>query len=46
MIVYEPTTRALRDEALAKAGEGPWTIFGSYDFRSGATEWVVLVQLK
>lgn len=46
MIVYEPATRALRDDALAKAGEGPWTIFGSYDFRSGVTEWVVLVQLK
>jgi hypothetical protein len=46
LIVFEPTTRAIRDDALAKAGEGPWAIFGSYEFRSGATEWVTLVQLK
>ncbi|MGZ3723147.1 MAG: hypothetical protein ACXVA9_09465 [Bdellovibrionales bacterium] len=46
LIVYEPTTRTIRDESLAKAGDGPWTVFGSYDFRSGATDWVVLVQLK
>lgn len=46
LIVFEPTTRALREEALAKAGDGPWSIFGSYDFRNGTTDWAVLVQLK
>jgi hypothetical protein len=45
LIIFDPTTRALRDDSLARAGEGPWSIFGSYDFRNGVTDWVVLVQL-
>lgn len=46
LLVFEPPNRTPREELIAKAGEGPWTIFGSYEFRSNTTEWVVLVQLK
>jgi hypothetical protein len=46
VLVLEPANRHPRDEYLAKAGEGPWSIFSSEDFRNGLTDWVVLIQLK
>lgn len=46
MIIIEPGNRAPREEYLRKAGEGPWRVFASEDFRGGITDWVVLVQLK
>jgi len=46
MIVLEPTTRNVREDLLLRAGEGPWSIFASEDFRSGATDWVILLQPK
>ncbi|MBX3021143.1 MAG: hypothetical protein KF799_05645 [Bdellovibrionales bacterium] len=46
VIVLEPNNRMPREEYLNKAGEGPWRIFASEDFRNGVTEWVVLVDLK
>lgn len=46
MIVLEPNNRHPREEYLAKAGDGPWRIFASEDFKANITDWVVLVQLK
>jgi len=46
LLVYEPTTRMVREDSLVKAGEGPWSIFSSDEFKAGTSEWVVLVQLK
>lgn len=45
LLVFEPTSRAVREDFVTKAGEGPWSILTSEEFRSGTTEWVVLVQL-
>jgi hypothetical protein len=46
MLVVEPGNRRPRFEYLAKAGDGPWNIFSSDDFRTGITDWVFLAQLK
>lgn len=46
LIVMEPINRSPREEFLARAGEGPWSIFTSPEFRSGMTEWVITVQIK
>lgn len=46
LIVFEPSNRAPRAEYVNRAGEGPWTVMGSDAFRLGASDWVVLVQLK
>jgi hypothetical protein len=46
IILYEPGVRSVREEFLNKAGDGPWHVFDSEDFRNGISEWVVLVQLK
>ena len=46
LLVYEPVSRTLRDDALNRAGEGPWTVFATDEFRTGISDWVVLIQLK
>jgi hypothetical protein len=46
MLVLEPVNRHPREEYLSKAGDGPWTIFNSDDFKNGVSDWVVMVQLK
>jgi len=46
LIVMEPTNRSPREEFLARAGEGPWSIFSSQEFRGGLTDWAVAVQIK
>lgn len=46
LIVFEPSNRTPRQDYITKAGEGPWTVLSSDAFRAGATDWVVLVQLK
>ncbi len=46
VIVMEPTNRSPREEFLTRAGEGPWSVFASPEFRSGQTEWVITVQIK
>ncbi len=46
VIVMEPTNRSPREEFLARAGEGPWSVFASPEFRGGLTEWVITVQIK
>lgn len=46
VIVMEPGNRSPREEFLARAGEGPWAIFASPEFRAGMTEWVITVALK
>ena len=46
MIIIDPANRAPREDYLTKAGEGPWSVFKSDEFKAGATDWVMLVQLK
>lgn len=46
MLVYEPPNRTPRQEYVARAGEGPWSIFLSDAFRAGASDWIVLLQMK
>lgn len=46
VIVFEPTNRMPRTDYIMRAGDGPWSIMASDAFRAGASEWVVLVQLK
>lgn len=46
MLVVEPANRSPRDEYLQKAGEGPWSIFSSPEFRQGITEWVIVLTPK
>jgi hypothetical protein len=46
MLVIEPGNRRPRFEYLAHAGEGPWSVFSSDDFRAGLSDWVILVQLE
>lgn len=46
MIVMEPANRAPREELLLRAGEGPWTVFASPDFRGGATDWIIAIQIR
>lgn len=46
VIVIEPPNRQPREEYLARAGEGPWTVLASPEFRSGLTDWVMILQLK
>ncbi len=46
LIVFEPLNRTPREEYVTKAGEGPWSVFSSDEFRAGTTDWVVLVQLR
>jgi hypothetical protein len=46
LIVFEPPNRQLHKDYVNKAGEGPWSVFSSNEFRAGANEWVALVQLK
>ncbi len=46
MIVMEPMNRVAREDYLTKAGEGPWSVFASPEFRSGLTDWVMVIQLK
>lgn len=46
VILIEPPNRSPRAEFLTKAGEGPWTVFQSEEFRAGASDWAVLIQLK
>jgi hypothetical protein len=45
-IIFEPNNRTPRDEYLLKAGDGPWNVFSSPEFRAGLTDWVIVVQLK
>ncbi len=45
LIIFEPPNRTPREEIIAKAGDGPWSILNSAEFRSGMTEWAVLIQL-
>jgi hypothetical protein len=45
-IVMEPMNRSPREEFLNRAGEGPWTVLSSPEFRSGMTDWVITVQIK
>ena len=46
LIVFEPSNRAPRMEYINRAGEGPWTVLASDAFRAGASDWVILIQLK
>ncbi|NJL25395.1 MAG: hypothetical protein HC902_09610 [Calothrix sp. SM1_5_4] len=46
LIIFEPAHRRLREDYLTKAGEGPWSIFSSDDFRAGTSDWVAAIQLK
>lgn len=46
LILIDPPNRNPRSEFLTKAGEGPWSIFQSDDFRAGVSDWIVLVQPK
>ncbi len=46
LIVMEPPNRAPREEFIARAGEGPWGIFSSPEFRANLTDWVISVQVK
>ncbi len=46
LILYEPGIRSVREDFINKAGDGPWRIFSSEEFRAGTSVWVVLAQLK
>lgn len=46
VIVMDPPNRSPREEYQARAGEGPWSVLTSPEFRAGVTDWVVIVQLK
>lgn len=46
LIVMDPSNRSPREEFLVRAGDGPWTIFASQEFRVGMTDWVISVQVK
>lgn len=46
VLILEPANRSPRDEYVVRAGEGPWAIFASPEFRAGVTEFVAVLQLK
>lgn len=46
LVVMEPPNRSPREELIMRAGEGPWTVFASPEYRGGVTEWLIAVQLK
>lgn len=46
LIVIDPPNRSPRAEFLNKAGEGPWSVFQSDEFKAGASDWIVLIQPK
>lgn len=46
ILILEPANRRPRPEFLLKAGDGPWSIFNSEDFRAQLTDWVALIQQK
>ncbi len=46
LIVMEPVNRSPRLDFVARAGEGPWTVFASDVFRAGITDWVVVIQIR
>lgn len=45
-IVLDPPNRRPSEEIVSKAGDGPWSIFSSPEFRNGLTDWVIVVELK
>lgn len=45
-IVFDPPNRRPNEEIVSKAGDGPWSIFSSPEFRNGLTDWVIVVELK
>jgi hypothetical protein len=45
-IVFEPMNRRPSEEILARAGDGPWSVFSSPEYRSGLTDWVIVIELK
>lgn len=45
-IVFEPPNRRPSEDIVSKAGDGPWSIFSSPEFRSGLTDWVIVFELK
>jgi hypothetical protein len=46
LLVMDPSNRLPREEFLLRAGEGPWTVFSSPEFRGGLTDWVITVQIR
>jgi hypothetical protein len=46
LVVFEPSTRNLREDLISRAGEGPWTVFLSETYRASTTDWVTLIELK
>jgi hypothetical protein len=46
LVLIDPVNRTPRAEFVQKAGEGPWNVFQSEDFREGSSDWIILVQAK
>lgn len=46
LLVMEPANRTPREEYLTRAGQGPWSVFASQEFRAGLTDWVISIHLK
>jgi hypothetical protein len=46
VIVMDPPNRSPREEFQARAGEGPWSVLSSPEFRAGVTDWILVFQLK
>jgi len=46
MLLMDPPNRTPREEYVLRAGDGPWAVFSSPEFRAGITDWVMLIQLK
>ncbi len=46
LLVFDVPQRNVREETLSKAGEGPWSVFASPEFKVGMTEWIATIHFK
>lgn len=46
LIIFDPATHIVREDLVSRAGDGPWNIFLSENYRTSATDWVMLIELK
>jgi hypothetical protein len=45
LIIFDPPNRTPREDVISRAGDGPWAVLNSPEFRNGISEWAVLIQL-
>lgn len=46
LLLVEPAHRLPKADYVTRAGEGPWSVFTSPEYRSGLTEWVIVITPK